>query len=324
MFEPKICKQKQYGQGLVEYALILVLIAIVVIGILALLGGGSSGVEVTDSGDVERGERSYFPSIPFFSKRKPYPPRFFYGSVEDVVIQDIGISSVKIHEGPIFDQDARIAIYMFESPEETQGGVLVSDMFSSLLREKGYQVFERSQIERLLSEQELIEEGRVSATDLDVAERLGKLETVDYMIFGSVTLYNSEGQTIFLPVKILEEDRSIYAQEYEEYREWYVNGFRLSLDLLTKSPTERAGKLRAELNILSLEELEEILAKASKEEYRTIATLGISAKIVDVKTSEIVWMGQAETTDFTLVSAAKRIVDEFMVSILEKGTVTDG
>ena len=35
---------KEYGQGLVEYALILVLIAIVVIGILTLLGGKVSQV----------------------------------------------------------------------------------------------------------------------------------------------------------------------------------------------------------------------------------------------------------------------------------------
>lgn len=35
---------KEEGQGLVEYALILVLIAIVVIGILTLLGGKVSGV----------------------------------------------------------------------------------------------------------------------------------------------------------------------------------------------------------------------------------------------------------------------------------------
>jgi pilus assembly protein Flp/PilA len=35
---------KEDGQGLVEYALILVLIAIVVIGVLTLLGGKVSGV----------------------------------------------------------------------------------------------------------------------------------------------------------------------------------------------------------------------------------------------------------------------------------------
>jgi pilus assembly protein Flp/PilA len=35
---------KEEGQGLVEYALILVLIAIVVIGILRVLGGRVSGV----------------------------------------------------------------------------------------------------------------------------------------------------------------------------------------------------------------------------------------------------------------------------------------
>ena len=40
----KIERLKSRGQGLVEYALILVLIAIVVIGILTLLGGRVSEV----------------------------------------------------------------------------------------------------------------------------------------------------------------------------------------------------------------------------------------------------------------------------------------
>jgi pilus assembly protein Flp/PilA len=44
---------KEEGQGLVEYALILVLIAIVVIGILSLLGGQVSQVFNTVNSGLE-------------------------------------------------------------------------------------------------------------------------------------------------------------------------------------------------------------------------------------------------------------------------------
>ncbi len=48
---------KEEGQGLVEYALILVLIAIVVIGILTLLGGKVSEVFSSVDGGLNTGSQ---------------------------------------------------------------------------------------------------------------------------------------------------------------------------------------------------------------------------------------------------------------------------
>jgi len=36
--------------------------------------------------------------------------------------------------------------------------------------------------------------------------------------------------------------------------------------------------------------------------------IGATAKVVDVKSGQIVWMGQAEAHDFTLVDASQRII----------------
>jgi len=291
---------KNKAQGLVEYALILVLIAVVVIGLLAFFGSSTSGGL----------------PIPFLSKRPPYPPRADYGRVEDVVIRDIAVSSVRANEGPAFGQDVRVAVYTFDAPQGTQGGVLVSDIFAATLREKGYQVFERSEIERVLREQQLLIEGRTTASDLDIAQRLGQLGAVQYMVFGAVTLYNSEGQTVLLPVTVAQEDREVYEEEYAEYRDWYINGFRLAPNRWATDAFDRAEMLRAEEGVLSIEELEEELLKEPREEFRTIASVGISAKIVDVQTGEIIWMGQSETTDFTLVQASSRVVEELLNSAL--------
>jgi len=289
---------KHHAQGLVEYALILVLVAIVVIGILALLGSSSSGGL----------------SIPFLSKRIPYAPRIDYGHVEDVIIQDIKVSSVRTTTSPAFTKETKVAIYNFDSPQGTQGGVLVSDSFASALRREGYQIFERSEIERILQEQQLLTEGRVTVSDLDIASRLGQLGSVEYMIFGAVTLYNSQGQDISLPVKVEDTDREIYRKEYDDYRNWYINGFRITLD--RSDAAARAESLRTKEKVLSLEELENELQNVKKREFRTVASVGISAKIVNVRTGEIVWMGQAETTDFTLVDAAARVVDELLKTAL--------
>ena len=66
---------------------------------------------------------------------------------------------------------------------------------------------------------------------------------------------------------------------------------------------------------MSLEELEEELQKYSRQEFRVIATIGITAKIIDISTGEIIWTGQAETSDFTLVDGAKRILEGFINSV---------
>jgi hypothetical protein len=45
-------KVRAYGQGLVEYALVLILIAIVVIGILSVLRGGNPSYPTCPAGTV--------------------------------------------------------------------------------------------------------------------------------------------------------------------------------------------------------------------------------------------------------------------------------
>jgi hypothetical protein len=287
-----------------------VLVAVVVLGVLSFLGGSTP----TLPGAPEDAQN---PPNPLWGERPPYPPRINYGNVEDVVIQDIGITSVKTTEGAVFGPDATIAIFNFESPQETQGGILVSDTFAAVLRREGYQVVERSELERILSEQQLLIDGQVVTNDLNIAQTLGQLEQADYMIFGAVTLYQSEGQTLFLPVRVHDDDRAVYEEEYSRYRDWYLNGFQLSFDRWLQDPSERLEKLRVEYGIPPLAELEYNLNQNPREEFRTVATIGISAKIVDVRTGEIVWMGQAETTDFTLVDGANRIVEEFFISITE-------
>jgi hypothetical protein len=247
--------------------------------------------------------------------KKPYLPRTFYLDVKDVVIEDIEPIIIKTVDGPVFSQNSRIAVLNFHSPEKTQGGSLVSDMFASLLRKEGYQVFERDKIQRILDEQQRVEEGRVAQSDLEVAETLGKLETVDYMVFGAVTIYKSKAQSIYLPLRIKQEERERYIEEYQDYKDWHLNHW-FPFPLYFFEPEEEKLKiLRHVEGVWSLEELENEYRKVLKRENRVIATMGISAKVVDVRTGGIIWTGQAETNDFTLVNGTARILNEFLTSM---------
>jgi len=248
---------------------------------------------------------------------KPTYPRTYYDSLEDVVIQPVRFSWVKLTSGPIFAKDSGVAVFSFQSPEDNQGGALVSDVFAAALQREGIKVVERDNIEKILLEQDLAEGGRAALSDLEVASRLGSLSAADYMVFGAVTLYKSEPQTVYLPVRIKTEDRDSYTAEYNTYRTWYVDKFWP----FWKDSEQREKELRTEEGVYSLGELEEEMKKAHVRQTSTIASIGISAKVVDVRNARIVWMGQAETNDFTLVGGADRLVATFLASIQERQAV---
>lgn len=250
-------------------------------------------------------------------KTPPYPPRTYYGSAEDVIIKEVEINSVKGRISKIINRGERVAVLSFKSPGNTQGGALVSDIFSLMLQQNGVSVVERDHIDKVINEHKLINSDGAALSDLQVANKLGKLVSADYMIFGSVTLYKSEGQVIYLPVNVKQEDRESYMSEYSEYREWYLNSW--SWWPFSDSLEKRIKKLRVDDKVLSLSELEEELGKLTKTEFRNIASIGVSAKIVDVSTTKIDWMGQGETVDFTLVRGANRILDKFVISMQTSG-----
>ncbi|NEQ77420.1 MAG: hypothetical protein F6K23_33055 [Okeania sp. SIO2C9] len=252
----------------------------------------------------------------FFSVKPPYPPRTKYGTPEEVIITPPSINSVKRSnsKGAILNKDTKVAVFRFETPEGTQGGTLVSDMLASLLQKNNFEVVERENIERILREQNLIDEEMTDLENLDVAKRLGKLVAVDYMIFGAVTLYKSEPQTIYLPIRIKDEDREEYENDYNKYRQYYIDNIYNILSFWV-SKKQKLKKLRVEKEVLSIEELETEISKLSIREFRVVASVGISAKLVDVKTGQITWLGQGETNDFTTVAATRRILEEFLKSI---------
>ncbi|MEM7369774.1 MAG: CsgG/HfaB family protein [Bacteroidota bacterium] len=247
----------------------------------------------------------------FGGEDPPYYPRIVYETVDEVLINEINVNSNKTKLGSIFGQNQKIAILNFKSPENTQGGVLVSDIFSTVLQRKGFDVVERDNIEQILNEQNLVNSGKTSLSDLEIASKLGRLLSADYMIFGAVTIYDSKGQRIYLPVHIHKDDRDVYQEKYTKYRNWYTEKFWPLWD----SKKERVEKIRVNQKVLSVQELEEELKKTSIEKFSIVATVGVSAKIVDVKTAKILWMGQAETNDFTLVDASNRIINDFIEDI---------
>ncbi|MBI3291913.1 MAG: hypothetical protein HYZ73_03780 [Elusimicrobia bacterium] len=99
-----------------------------------------------------------------------------------------GAPQVVIKEDPIHARPIRVAVLPFEDgPRSPGSGTLVADLFTNrLLTLPRYQVVERSQLEKVLSEQQL---GRSGAIDLKTAAELGRLLGVDAIVVGRVVEY---------------------------------------------------------------------------------------------------------------------------------------
>lgn len=247
------------------------------------------------------------------SPEKPYFPSVAFADAAEVIIKPVNVNTFRLMDTPLFEEKTKIAVFNFEAPEGTQGGVLASDMFTSLLESQGLgEVIERDNIDKILGEQSILDKGRSALSDLEIASRLGKLVAADYMLFGTVTLYESTPQTVYLPIKIdKKEEIEDYNKEYQKYKDWYLK----KILPLGEPKTERIKRMRNEENVFSLEELEDEYGDLSKAEFQVIASVGISAKVVDVKTGQIVWLGQGSTNDFTIVNATRRILKDFIKSM---------
>lgn len=240
-------------------------------------------------------------------------PRTYYENVENLVIKPVSFNSFKTSKNSLLkDKNTKIAILSFKDPKYTEAGSFASDMFASLFKKKGYQIIERDKVDKIIREQKIMQTGETELTNLEIAEKIGKIKAADYMIFGAVTLYQVQPRTIAIPKQIKEQDRKDYEQSYIEYRERYVNGWHLDF---WRSKEQRRKQFRRKVNIPSLQDLEDTYKTQSKTESRVIASIGLSVKLVDVNTGKILWLAQGETNDFDIVNATRRIITKFIESI---------
>lgn len=277
---------REHGLTLVEVLILLGLIGLVVFVVVPMFSGRN-----------------------LFSPNPPYLPNFYYDDYRNVVITEVRKNVFKSYKGSqlktILDAHQRVAVFKFASPANTQAGALVSDILALKLQRQGVDVLERDNIGKITQEQ------KIAAKDSELSsyyKGVGNLLAVDYLVIGAVTFYDASGHVLHLPMKIKESERKKYSSEYAKYREWYLEKWWP----FWVQKEKREDILRVENKVLSLSELEEEYKKYSKQEFRVVATVGMSVKVVRVRNGEIIWLGQGETNDVSLVGGASRIADQFI------------
>ena len=233
--------------------------------------------------------------------RMPDPPEFVYPSVEEVAITPLDIQANR-SPGLTIQPKNIIAVMAFQEPPGSGAGSLVADNLILDLQVKGYNVVDREQIERIMREQGMMADGKTTLTDLEISTKLGKILKADYIIYGAITEYVSMSENVQLSPIISPNDRNRYQREYDEF----VNFYTEFADDFATLPT-MPKKMR---------EWEFEAAGNARRSYINIARVGVTAKIVNVSTSDIVWVGFASLQDLRIQQGMRRIVEGMTYSFL--------
>ena len=183
-----------------------------------------------------------------------------------------------------FSSARRIGITAFNAP---RGGLQgAENVFAKYLIQNGFTVVERAQIEQVLRENNMPADGSMSP---EAARLVGKVLGVDLLLMGEITSY--------IPAKtrlaMVENNTFQSAPVFNTQTAAGPDG------QLTQTTVPVGQAVNAQRTVVPTE-------------ITTNARVGVIAKLVDVKTAEIVWIGTDTASDYSSLSAvdtvARRLV----------------
>ncbi len=185
-----------------------------------------------------------------------------------------------------FGQMQRIGVMSFNSPWQTMQGV--ENLFAKYLLESGFKVVERAQLESVLAEHHIAVSGYLSP---ETTREIGRILGVDVLLVGEVSAYTPARTELALTATRRTETRPVYTQ-----------------DVMRRSDGTYAGYLRNVGTEVSRS------AEVRPTEYTIDGQVGLIAKMIDVETAEIVWIGSAQDSSARTLDAAENIARKLVKS----------
>lgn len=186
-----------------------------------------------------------------------------------------------------FSKMKGIGIMPFKSPNNALSGA--ENLFAKYLIKYGYKVIERAQIEQILEEQNLSADGYLSP---DITRQIGKVLGVDALLLGEITSFLPEQKTLAYNVSHTTKTEPVFNNR------------------VVKDPDGKTVITSTYAGQQSIREKE-----VYPSEYNIYAQIGVVAKLVDVNTAEVIWVGddtrQGVSGLDALDSSAKGLVKSF-------------
>ncbi len=189
-----------------------------------------------------------------------------------------------------FDQMNRIGIMGFSSPYSGLSGV--ENLFAKYLIESGFKVVERAQLEQVLEEHNISVSGYLSP---QTTRKIGEILGVDVLLIGEVTSYTPTRTGVTMVSSRRTESRPVYSQNVMKLPDGSYAAYTQQVGTQYSHSTD-----------------------VRPSQYTINAQVGIIAKLVDVETAEIVWIGSLSEESSSALDAADYIARSLVKSFTKE------
>lgn len=178
-----------------------------------------------------------------------------------------------------FDQMNRIGVMAFSDQWSAMQGV--ENLFAKYLIAAGFKVVERAQLESVLREHNISVSGYLSP---DTTREIGRILGVDVLLIGEVSSYTPARTELKMTATSRTETRPVYTQDVMQLPDGTYVGYTRNVGTRVSHSTD-----------------------VQPTEYTINAKVGIIAKLVDVETAEIIWIGSDDASASNALNAADSI-----------------
>ena len=191
----------------------------------------------------------------------------------------------------------RVASLSFADSPGVQGsGEIAAGTFEKYLLWAGYSLVERRQVQEILKEQLLDVSG--SSIDKNTIHTLGKLLGVDALVFGNLTEFsNVREHTVFVNI-FQEHTEPVYGQIITTRQDSYATVRNIQNVVTGYSSTHTNRR------VPGIETLP--------------ARVGMSVRLVDVETGEVIWSATASSEGVDLTAAAEESSSKIMQAVVRQ------
>lgn len=188
-----------------------------------------------------------------------------------------------------FNQMDRIGIMAFSNTQALSG---VENLFAKYLISAGFKVVERAQLESILREHNISVSGYLSP---ETTREIGRILGVDVLLLGEVSSYSPARTELTMTSSRKSESRPIVQQEVMRLPDGTYAGYMRPVGTQVSHSLDTRPM-----------------------EYTINAQVGMIAKLVDVETAEIVWIGSAEDSGARALTAADHIAKKLVKSFTKE------
>lgn len=189
-----------------------------------------------------------------------------------------------------FDQMNRIGIMAFSTPWSGLQGV--ENLFAKYFIRSGFKVVERARLESVLAEHGLSVSGYLSP---ETTREIGQILGVDTLLIGEVSSYTPARTELTTVTNRRSESKPVYTQDVMIL----PDGTPVSYMRNTGTQVSHSMEVRPT-------------------EYIINAQVGVIAKLVDVQTGEVVWIGSLESSSSSALDAAEDIARRLVKSFTKE------